>query len=342
MIRRARRNLAALIAGSLLLAGTTTACGSSDAATNADGSTTIRYQTYMGSVNLPELADALGFYDNIELERLGDVQGGPESLRAVATDQVDYAAAFLGAIAKVNSTGAPLTTVVSYYGSDDTVNSSILVRTEDKLTQARDLIGKKVAVNTLGANAEAIIDTYLEEGGLTADEIDEVTLVPLPSTSTENALREGQVDAAYLGGTAREVALQRPGLDVLVADIDVVGPYSGGGITLRDDFIAKNPEVTEEFVAGIAKAIEWTKAHSKEEVIEVITDYLTEHDRAAEAESLQYWKGTGISAEGGLLADADFEIWLDWLEASGEVEPGSVDLSEIYTNEFNPYAEGSR
>jgi ABC-type nitrate/sulfonate/bicarbonate transport system substrate-binding protein len=336
--RHLRRTLAAAAASIAVVAGAT-ACGSSEAATNADGTTTIRYQSYIGMLNLPELADALGYLDDFELDRVGDVQGGPEGLRAVATDQVDYAGAFNGAIAKVASTGVPVTAVISYYGSGDDVNFSFLVRDDSDIEDADDLVGKKVAVNTLGANAEAVLDTYLEQGGLSPEEIDQVTLVPLPSTTSESSLREGQVDAAFMGGTAREVALQRPGLDVLFSDVDVVGPYNGGSLVMRDDFIARNPEVTKEFVSALARALEWSKAHTPEEVRTTMSDYLVEEGREDQAEALALWQGTGVSTSGGLIQDKDFTLWLDWLEKSGEVETGSIEPGEIYTNEYNSYAE---
>ena len=170
-MRKSTRLRAGAAAAVLLVAGSVTGCSAS----GADGeTTTIRYQTNAGLVDLPELADALGYFEGsgIKLDRVGDVQGGPESLRAVATDQVDYGGAFNGAIAKLASTGAPITAVISYYGSDDEVNSSLLVEKGSGIDSADDLIGKKVAVNTLGANAEAVLDTYLEEEGLCQDEIE--------------------------------------------------------------------------------------------------------------------------------------------------------------------------
>jgi ABC-type nitrate/sulfonate/bicarbonate transport system substrate-binding protein len=335
------RRLLAAAAATVTVALTAAGCGGSSGAATEDGKTVVRYQSYLGTVNLPELADALGYYDgtSVELKRLGDVQGGPESLRALATDQVDYSAAFLGAIAKLESTGAPIQTVVAYYGSDETVNSSLLVRKGDGIEGPRDLIGKKIAVNTLGANAEAIIDTYLADGGLSQDEIEQVTLVPLPPATSESSLREKQVDAVYLNGTFREVALQRPGLEVLVDDIDVVGPYNGGGISLRDQWVAANPEATEEFVAGMAKAVAWAQDHSAKEVVDTVSTYLEEDGRGEQADALAYWKGLGISSKGGTLADGDFDVWLDWLEANGEIDAGAVDVGDLYTNEFNPYAK---
>lgn len=331
-------------AGALVLGATLTACGGAGAGTttNAEGDTVIRYQSYVGMVNVMELADALGYLDevDIELDRVGDVQGGPEGLRALSTDQVDVAGAFQGAVAKSVATGAPIKAVLAYYGSNEDVHFSFAVRKGDGIDEARDLIGKKVAVNTLGANAEAVLDTYLEQGGLTEEEIAQVTLVPLPGTVSEASLREKQVDAAMMSTAAMEVASQRPGLEVLTTDVDVVGPYNGGGLALHTDFVEENPEVAEKFVGALAKAVAWSQEKSVDEVRDLIADYLAEDGRAEQAEALQFWRGTGVSTEGGVLRDEDFTLWLDWLEAAGEVEPGSVDLEDVYTNEFNPYADG--
>lgn len=271
-VSNVRRKVLVVIA-STLVAGAAAGCSSSQAA-SVGGVTTIRYQSYVGTVNLPELADALGYFDDFKLERVGDVQGGPENLRAVATNQVDYAGAFNGAIAKLASTGTPITAVLSYYGSSGDVSSSILVRDDGQVNGAKGLIGKKIAVNTLGANAEAVLDTYLVKEGLTAAEIDKVTLVPLPAINAESSLRKGQVDAAYMSSTAKEFALERSGLKNLVTDIDLVGPYNGGSYVLRDDFIAENPKVTRKFVAALAKTIGYTKTHSLDEAKSTAIDYL--------------------------------------------------------------------
>src|SRR5689334_10073754 len=141
----------------LVLAGVgLTGCAASEAAAGK-GTDTIRYQGYQGSVNLPELAAALGDLKGVKLKYVGTVQGGPQSIQALVSNQVDYGAAFNGAIAQIASTGAPITSVISYYGSSGDVTAGILVKANSDITSAKDLIGKKVAVNTLGANAEAEI-----------------------------------------------------------------------------------------------------------------------------------------------------------------------------------------
>ena len=332
--------IAAAAAALVLTGAGLSGCATSEAA--PAGGDTIRYQGYQGSVNLPELAKALGDLDDVKLKYVGTVQGGPQSIAALVSNQVDYGAAFNGAIAQIAASGAPITAVISYYGSSASITSSIVVRDGDGITSARDLIGKKVAVNTLGANAEAVLDTYLTKGGLTQEEIKKVTLVPLPGINEEAALRAGKVDAAYLGGALQESALSRPGLKILTTDVALVGPYNGGSIVLRDQFIKDNPDLTKTFVAGLAKALVYTETHSADDVRAVLAKWLTAQGRPDDAKALTLWKGTGIATHAGLIRDRDFDLWLDWLKSRGDVKADELQASDIYTNDYNPYAEENR
>jgi ABC-type nitrate/sulfonate/bicarbonate transport system substrate-binding protein len=329
----------AALGAALLLAGTgLTGCATGSSA-SAKGNDTIRYQGYQGSVNLPELAAALGDLDGVKLKYVGTVQGGPQSIQALVSNQVDYGAAFNGAIAQIASTGAPITSVISYYGSKGDVNSSLLVKQDSTISSAKDLIGKKVAVNTLGANAEAVLDTYLTKGGLSSAEIKKVTLVPLPGINEEAALREGKVDAAYLFGALKDSALSRPGLRSLVVDTDLVGPYNGGSIVMTDRFIKQNPDLTKRFVGGLAKALVYTETHTADEVRSTLAAWLTKQGRSDDAKALALWKGTGVATHAGLIRDVDFDLWLTWLKSRGDVKADAIKASDIYTNEFNPYAK---
>jgi hypothetical protein len=55
---------------------------------------------------------------------------------------------------------------------------------------------------------------------------------------------------------------------------------------------------------------------------------------------VSYWKSTGIAEPGGLITEREFQIWVDWLVKAGELKEGQIRLEDVYTNEFNPYANG--
>jgi ABC-type nitrate/sulfonate/bicarbonate transport system substrate-binding protein len=335
---RTRISVGPLVAAvcALLLSACLTGCGLSSA-NGAQQTDTIRYQGSQGIVNLPELAKALGYLKGIKLKYLGTVQGGPQSLAALMSNQVDYGAAFNGAIAQMASTGAPIKAVLAYYGSSGPVNSALLVKKSSGLRSARDLIGKKVAVNTLGANAEAVLDTYLTKAGLSQAQVKKVTLVPLPGINEEAALREGKVDAAYLFGSLEVSALQRDGLRRLVVDTDLVGPYNGGSIVMREDFLHSNPDLAERFVAGMAKAVVFAARHPVTQTRKLLQAWLVKQGRPEDAKALDLWTGTGIATKAGLLRSRDFDLWLSWLRSRGDVKGDSIDAPDIFTNIYNPY-----
>ncbi len=227
------------------------------------------------------------------------------------------------------------------YGSTRKNRQGMEVMTpeDSDIHSARDLIGGSVAVNTLGANAEAVVDTWLTSEGLSQDEIDKVTLVPLPGINTEAALRSGKVDAAVLNGAPKEFALKNGGLRSLAADVDLMGDYNGGSYTLRTSFIDEHRGLTRTLVAGIAKAIHFEQTHEAAEVQRVMGAWLKDHGRGDEVESLMNWRGSGIATPGGVLRDEDFDAWIDWLDAEGQIDVDNIDISDLYTNEFNPYAK---
>jgi ABC-type nitrate/sulfonate/bicarbonate transport system substrate-binding protein len=336
-----KRALLALLAA-LLSMTSLSACGGS---ASGGTTTTIRYQSSVGTVDVLQLADALGYLDGLTLKKVGDVTGGPQSVQALASNQIDISAScFFGAVAQVVATGVPVKAVVATYGSNAKISSSIVTLDGSPVTDARDLIGKKIGVNTLGANAEAVLDTWFEQEGLSQDEIKQVTLVPLPPLNLVQALKEHQVDAASIGSGAL-LAAESTGvkLKVLVADTDVVGEYSGGGFVMQTKFLEENPDTSEKLVTGVAKAVRYIESHSREEVLKIYTAWLSDNGYDDYVEAVeQNWAGTtGVATpETAAIDDRDISIWLDWLGTRGDVDPDDIEPADVYTNDYNDLAKG--
>ena len=350
VLRAGRVRTAALLVAVLTLLLPLSACGGSAGGSGGRGgsggeTTTIRYQSYAGTVDAFLLADALGYFKGLTLKRVGDVTGGPQALQALVSNQTDIgSSAFYGAIAQLVATGAPIKAVIPFYGSSDKLNTKLVVRADSPIRGARDLIGRKVAVNTLGANYEAVLDTWFDQEGLSKDEQDRITLVPLPPLNTPEALEKGQVDAAVLSFLSYQQAARTIELRELVNDVQVVGaPYAGGGLTLRDDFIEKNPTTSRQLVEGVAKAINFIETHAKQEVFDVYFPYLEKEGYGDYIPAIEAnFPGTlGIDAEPVIEAE-DIERWVSWLDGRGDVDAGKLEISDVYTNELNPYAGGAR
>jgi ABC-type nitrate/sulfonate/bicarbonate transport system substrate-binding protein len=341
-VKRTRPALAAAVA--LLAAAILSACGESATTTSAPGQPEkleLRYQGSANTVSLPELAEHLGYFGPVKLKWVGNTISGPQDIQSAATDQTDFGGAFAGAVVKLIEAGAPVKAVVNYYGYDEKTFTGYYVKEDSPIRTARDLIGKKFGVNTVGANAEAVINTYLRQAGLSDDEIKQVQLVVIPPVSTEEAIRNGQVDAGALSGVLQDHALATGGLRSLFDDYKILGSYNGGPYVLRNDFIKKYPETAKIFVGAVAKAIEWERVTPREQVIAEFTKIVEGRGRNESTDTLKYWKSVGLSTPGGLISDQDFTRWTDWLHRTGVIKSDKFDASKIYTNEFNPYRDGA-
>ncbi|MGN9841172.1 ABC transporter substrate-binding protein [Nonomuraea sp. H19] len=323
---------------SALLTAVVAGCGVASGATEAK---VLRYQGSTGAVTFPELAEELGYLGDVKLKWVGNTTSGPQDIQSAATGQTDFGGAFDGAIVKLKAAKAPIKAVIGYYGADQENFSGYYVSENSPIRAARDLVGKKIGVNTLGAHHEAVIKEYLRREGLTPEEIKQVQLVVIPPVNTEQAIRQGQLDAGTLTGVLKDKALERGGLRPLFTDVGLLGPFTAGSIVMREDFIARNPATTRTFVTAFAKAVEWAQTHSREEVIATFEKIIAKRGRNESADTVRFWKSTGIAGKGGVIAAKEFQTWIDWLERERDIRPGQVKAADLYTNEFNPYGGGS-
>jgi ABC-type nitrate/sulfonate/bicarbonate transport system substrate-binding protein len=291
-------------------------------------------------VNPIDLAIDLGYLDGIKMEGVSDYKGGTESIQLVGTGVVDVGWSFNGALVKAHAKDVKLVSVVSNYGSDDVTNISAFVLADSEIREARDLIGKKIGVNVLGAHMEFIIKEYMMQAGLTKKEIEEVQLVTIPHTSAEQALRARQLDVVLLMGAAKDLLLDRGGVRELFSDVEVIGQhFTAGNYFFSKKFVEEKPELVRRFTEAIARTIEWSRVTPREEVISRMERIIQERNPHESIDNLKYWKSFGIAGEGGLIQDEEMQIWIDWLVANGELKEGEVKPQDLYTNEFNPYAK---
>ncbi len=300
----------------------------------------LRYLQGLGAVSFTELAEDLGYLAPLELNWVGSVLGGPESIQAVSIGEVDFGSAATGSVIKLIAAGAPIRQVIASSGVDSLTWGGYFVVDQSPLRAPRDLIGKKISVNTLGAHAEIMIREWLTRGGLTRDEISQVTLVVTPPVNGEQTLRQGAVDVAALSGILRDKALERGGIRALFTDRDLFGDFNSSTAVLRTEFIEEHPEAARRYVEGTARAIEWARENPPDVVRQRLRSIMERRGRGEDASLAGYWRSVGVNSRGGLLADKDMQIWLDWLTTQGDVRPEQLGkASDLYTNELNPYRE---
>lgn len=301
--------------------------------------TELRYQSTAGLVNLAELAQDLGYLGDLKLNYVGTVQGGPQDLLTLVAGDVDFASAFNGAVVKVVAAGLDVVPVVASYGSNQAQSVGFYVLENSPIRSPHDFIGKKVAMNAFGAHYDFVLRDYLQKSGLSQDEIAQVEMILLPPISSEQALRNGQIDVAVLSNILEKRALKNGGVRKIFADIDLYGGFTAGSYSMRKDFIEAQPEAYHTFVAGVAKAHHWLQTTPIEQVQARFSRIIQERGRKENQALIPYFVGYGVDQVGGVQKAQDFAPWIAQMQAVGKLKPNQIQAESIFSNVGNPYAK---
>jgi ABC-type nitrate/sulfonate/bicarbonate transport system substrate-binding protein len=302
--------------------------------------TVIRYLANRGDVATYEVADALGWLKDkgVRIESEGFSQGGPESLVAMASGSVDIAGAATPAIINAIASGAKIIGVMPDGGVDKDVSSKFFVLASSNIRAAKDLQGKSIAVNTLGAHLDYTIREYQRDHGLPPDA---TNLVTVPGPQLELILRHKQTDVVAVGAWQSIFAGKIEadgGVRVLFTDYDVLGSIVLGTDAMEKSFVAKHTQAVRDFVTASARAADWTAQHP-EEARKLIAQILKKRgDNPALA---QYWPGYGLRQH-ALYTPHDAQFWIDVLVRSGRLKPGQLTTDDVDTNKYNDFANLAR
>ncbi|OKP76412.1 sulfonate ABC transporter substrate-binding protein [Ensifer adhaerens] len=283
---------------------------------------TLRYLASQGGLSAHELAQELGYFDGtgITIESVGYATGGPASLIALASGDVEIGSAATSAVLNSIISGNDFVAAYPSNGINDEVQSIFYVLEDSPIKSIKDIAGKSIAVNTLGAHLDYTIREALHSVGLPTDAANQVVV---PGPQLEQVLRSGQVDISAFGywqTTFEGAARKNGGLRAIFDDTDVLGEIAGGFVVLRRDFVKEHPEAAKTFVLQSARALDYTREHPQE-TKEILAKALKA--RGENPEIAQYFRGYGVRA-GGLPVERDLQFWIDVLVREGKLKQGQL------------------
>lgn len=299
----------------------------------------LRYQGWSGRVLYPELAEDLGYLAPVKLNWIGNTTSGPQDIQATVTGDIDFGGAFNGSILKLAAAKAPIKAVIAYLGIDSATRGGILVLEDSPIKEAKDLAGRKIGVNTPGAYQEFLTTVYLQKSGVPAEDIKKVIFVPAPPVNLAQLLRAKQLDAVFLEDILKDKLLAEGGARLLTTDYDQLGTFGYAAYILTDRFIKQNPGTSRKFVEATARAINWAQTTPRDEVVARLEKILEKRNRNEDRTAVRYWKSAGVGGKGGVIRPEEFNLYVDWYEANGQLKPGQIRAADVYTNEFNPFAQ---
>ncbi len=292
----------------------------------------LRYLASQGGLSAHELAAELGYFDGtgITIENVGYATGGPASLIALASGDVEIGSAATSAVLNSIVGGNDFVAAYPSNGINNEVQSIFYVLEDSPIRDIKDIAGKSIAVNTLGAHLDYTIREALHSVGLPTDAANQIVV---PGPQLEQVLRSGQVDISAFGywqTTFEGVAKQKGGLRAIFDDTDVLGEIAGGFVVLRRDFIKKHPEAAKIFVEQSERALDYAREHPKETKA-IFAKALAE--RGENADIAQYFRGYGVRP-GGKAVERDLQFWIDVLVREGKLKQGQLSANDLlYTSE---------
>lgn len=300
--------------------------------------TTIRMPDETIWVTLATVAEEKGFFEEegIKIEWTGKLAGGgPGQLASIAGGSNDAGSAAVMAIVNAISRGVKIKAVAPEWEIEEQQSTNWYVLENSSIRTAKDLSGKKIAVNTLKANAEYTIKEYLSQNGVPFDKVE---LVVIDGTRvgnpflTEELFRKGEVDMMSAYEVTEWKLLQKGGVRRIVSNYEIWGRASGNpAYVVSEEFMEKNPDATRRFVTALAKAADYVNANP-EEVLQIVI----KRNFAVNAEAAKHIKAHRYP-EHALISEEQVKLWIDRMVKFGDLKEGQIKSSDIYTNEYNPY-----
>lgn len=189
-------------AAALLALGALTGCSSSTPSTGGDAGggevqdITVGVLTSLDVASV-YLAEQEGFFEEEGLNVTFEVaQGGAALIPAVVSGQYQFGFSNLISLMVARDKGLPIQVVSPGSQSTNEIPdySAVMVAGDSPMKSAKDLEGKTVAVNTLGANGELTIRQSVRKAGGDPDLVD---FVELTYPDMIGAISSGQIDGGF-------------------------------------------------------------------------------------------------------------------------------------------------
>ncbi|WP_326756017.1 ABC transporter substrate-binding protein [Streptomyces hirsutus] len=289
-----RRLLIGLTAASLLV--TATACGSSDGggASDSNASSGGTTEVKVGLIPIVDVAplylgEKKGFFSERGLKlSISSAQGGAAIVPGVASGQFEFGFSNTTSLLIAQSNGVPVKGVANGNASTGVEGedfAAITVKGDSPIKSAKDLEGKKVAVNTLKNTMELGVRASVTKSG---GDPDKVNFVEMNFDQMPAALDGGQIDAAMVVEPALATIKGQGGREIASSMVDIAPDLTISLYFTSTQYAQKNPEVVKKFQEATAESLAYADSHP-DEVREIVTTYTKIPPAVLEQVTLPKW-----------------------------------------------------
>jgi NitT/TauT family transport system substrate-binding protein len=216
------------------------------------------------------LTDFLGMYAAIEQGYMADeglkleltaMAGGATIIPAIVGGSLDFGISNYVSVIVANGQGIKIKAFSdSAYGSKASPPFAIIVKKGSAIKTAKDLNGKKVAVNTRNGIVHVGVMEWIERNG---GDPATVQYVELPFPQMPPAITNGSVDAAAPTEPFVTVSTSQDASVLSYYLTDLRDPCAISGFISTDDWITKNRDAAAAFHRANTKGMDWVAKNDK-------------------------------------------------------------------------------
>ena len=216
------------------------------------------------------LTDFLGMYAAIEQGYMADeglkleltaMAGGATIIPAIVGGSLDFGISNYVSVIVANGQGIKIKAFSdSAYGSKASPPFAIIVKKGSAIKTAKDLNGKKVAVNTRNGIVHVGVMEWIERNG---GDPATVQYIELPFPQMPPAITNGSVDAAAPTEPFVTVSTSQDASVLSYYLTDLRDPCAISGFISTDDWITKNRDAAAAFHRANTKGMDWVAKNDK-------------------------------------------------------------------------------
>jgi NitT/TauT family transport system substrate-binding protein len=216
------------------------------------------------------LTDFLGMYAAIEQGYIADeglklelqaMAGGATIIPAIVGGSLDFGISNYVSLIVANGQGIKIKAFSdSAYGSKASPPFAIIVKKGSAIKTAKDLNGKRVAVNTRNGIVHVGVMEWIERNG---GDPTTVQYVELPFPQMPPAITQGSVDAAAPTEPFVTVSTSQDAGVLAYYLTDLRDPCAISGFVSTDDWITKNRDAAAAFHRANTKGMDWVAKNDK-------------------------------------------------------------------------------
>jgi NitT/TauT family transport system substrate-binding protein len=303
----------------------------------AETAVTVRMDTFFYGAHVPVL---LGIVDGIYKKHGLDVtavpgRGSANTIQTVAagTDQFGFADG--GTLVKFAAQGLKAKQIV---GMLETTPAIILTMPESGITTAKDLSGKTGGFG-IGSAPEQLFGAFAKGSSLDPDSVKRVS-VDLPTR--DSLFMQKKIDFSF-GYTVTQLPLME---EKCSCKLNVL-PYAAAGITavsngitVGDDYAARNPEIVRGFAQATVEAIE-AAVKNPQHAVDAFFEYARDSRLSRPVVTAQWTEAIKLLHTAatkdepyGVTSPADWQKTIDVLVEYADLPKGAVMPGSVATNEY--------